>query len=100
MPPAQRMRRLILPHAFPMMVPAFGNQLIGLLKSTGRVSLINISDMTSQGAALLTTTLRTAEVFTWMRVLHFVMAYALTLGVRRLERRVALPAAGRGRVDV
>lgn len=100
MTPAQRMRRIILPQAFPMMVPAFGNQLIELLKSTALVSLITISDMTFQGVTLRTTTLRTAEVFTWLLVLYFVMAYALTLGMRRLERRVALPAAGRGRVDV
>lgn len=85
----QTMRRIILPQALPMMMPAFGNQLIELLKSTALVSLITISDMTFQGVTLRTSTLRTAEVFTWLLVLYFLMAYALTLGMKQLERRMS-----------
>lgn len=93
MTPSQRLWRVILPQAFPLMLPAFGNQLIELLKSTSLVSLITISDLTFQGVTLRTTTLRTTEVFSWLLVLYFVIAYGLTLGMRRLEKRYSVGRA-------
>lgn len=96
MTPAQRLWRVILPQALPIMLPAFGNQLIELLKSTALVSLITISDMTFQGVSLRTTTLRTTEVFVWLLILYFLMAYVLTLGMRRLEQRMYTAKIGKG----
>lgn len=93
MTPSQRLWRVILPQAFPMMLPAFGNQLIELLKSTSLVSLITISDLTFHGVTLRTTTLRTTEVFTWLLILYFIIAYGLTLGMRRLEKRYSVGRA-------
>ncbi len=46
MTPAQRMRSIILPQAFRIMLPSFGNLLIELLKGTALVSLVSISEMT------------------------------------------------------
>ncbi len=86
--PWQRMRRIILPQAFVLMLPPFGNQLIELLKATALVSLITIPEMTFQGLTLRQTTGRTNEIFLWLLVLYFAVAYPLTLGVRWIERRV------------
>lgn len=86
--PWQRMRRVILPQAFVLMLPPFGNQLIELLKATALVSLITIPEMTFQGLTLRQTTGRTNEIFLWLLVLYFAVAYPLTLGVRWIERRV------------
>ncbi|WP_304171492.1 ectoine/hydroxyectoine ABC transporter permease subunit EhuC [Limnochorda pilosa] len=93
MTPVQRMTRVILPQAIPIMLPAFGNTLIELLKSTSLVSLITLADLTFQGTSLRTTTLRTTEIFSLLLILYFLLAYPLTLGVRWLERKFAV---GRG----
>jgi polar amino acid transport system permease protein len=89
MTPGLRMRRVILPQALVSMMPPFGNLLIELLKATALVSLITIPDITFQGVALQQTTGRTTEIFLWLLVLYFAIAYPLTLGVRWVERRVS-----------
>lgn len=91
--PVQTMWRVILPQAFRIMLPPFGNLLIELLKSTALVSLITLADLTFQAMALRTATLRTPEIFSLLLVMYFLMALPLTAGVRWMERRVS---KGRG----
>lgn len=88
MTPWQRLTRVILPQAFVLMLPPFGNLLIELLKATALVSLITIPEMTFRGTTLQQTQGRTLEIFTWLLILYFLIAYPLTLGVRWVERRV------------
>jgi polar amino acid transport system permease protein len=89
MTPRQRMRRVILPQAFVMMIPSFGNLLIELLKGTSLISLITLADLTFQGMVLRTfDASRTFEIFALVLLIYFVLAYPLTLGMRGLERRL------------
>jgi polar amino acid transport system permease protein len=89
MTPGLRMRRVILPQALVLMMPPFGNLLIELLKATALVSLITIPDITFRGVTLQQTTGRTTEIFLWLLVIYFAIAYPMTLGVRWIERRVS-----------
>lgn len=89
MSPFQIMSRVILPQAFLIMLPPFGNLLIELLKGTALVSLITLSDLMFQGAMLRITTLRSVEVFTLVLIIYFLMAYPLTVGMRKVEGRLA-----------
>ncbi|WP_201780859.1 ectoine/hydroxyectoine ABC transporter permease subunit EhuC [Aneurinibacillus tyrosinisolvens] len=87
----QRMTRVILPQAQVMMLPAFGNLLIELLKGTSLVSLITLADLTFKGMVLRTFAInKTPEILGMMLVIYFIMAYIITLGVRWLERRVSV----------
>jgi polar amino acid transport system permease protein len=86
----QKMRLVILPQAFLIMLPTFGNQLIELLKATALVSLVTLADLTFQGMSLRTTTMRTTEIFTLLLIIYFILAYPLTLGIRRLERKLSI----------
>lgn len=89
MTPWQRMRRVILPQAFVMMIPSFGNLLIELLKGTSLISLITLADLTFQGMVLRTfDASQTFEIFALVLVVYFALAYPLTLGMRGLERRL------------
>lgn len=89
MTPWQRMRRVILPQAFVMMIPSFGNLLIELLKGTSLISLITLADLTFQGMVLRTfDASRTFEIFALVLVVYFALAYPLTLCMRGLERRL------------
>lgn len=89
MSPALRMRRVVLPQAFVLMLPPFGNLIVELLKATALVSLITLPDMTFRGVALQQTTGRTVEIFGWLLVLYFAMAYPLTRFVRWVEQRAS-----------
>ncbi|WP_459614405.1 ectoine/hydroxyectoine ABC transporter permease subunit EhuC [Bordetella sp. 2513F-2] len=83
----QVMRRIVLPQAFPAMLPPAGNLLIELLKNTALVSLITITDLTFRGQLLRSETLRTTEIFLAVLLLYFVVALLITAGIRMLERR-------------
>lgn len=83
-----RMRRIILPQALPLMLPAFGNLQIELLKGTSLVYLITLTDLTYQGMVLRSyDSSKTAEIFAMMLILYFILSYALTLILRFVERR-------------
>jgi polar amino acid transport system permease protein len=85
----QRMRHVILPQALLVMLPTFGNNAIELLKATSVVSLISLTDMTFQANIVRAQTGHTAVPFITILVLYFIMAQAITFGMRLLERRMA-----------
>lgn len=84
----QRMRRIIIPQAFIMMLPNLGNQLIELFKSTSLVSLITLTDLTYQGNVMNAATLQTTEIYTALLVIYFILAWPMTKGMRMLERKL------------
>lgn len=86
--PAQTLRQIILPQALVAMLPSFGNLMIELLKSTALVSLITLSDLTFEAQLLRSETLRSAEIFTVVLVLYFLVAQTMNRGVRLLEKRL------------
>lgn len=84
----QRMRHVILPQAFPLMLPTFGNNAIELLKGTAVVSLISLTDMTFQAQVVRSQTGSTLFPFATILVLYFLMALTISAVVRGLERRL------------
>jgi polar amino acid transport system permease protein len=84
---AQRMRLVVLPQSVAMMLPAFGNLLIELLKGTAVVSLISLTDLTFRAQQVRGATGETAVAFGLALVMYFVVAQVLTAGVRTAERR-------------
>ena len=86
--PAQRMRRIVIPQAFIIMLPNLGNQLIELFKSTSLVALITLTDLTYQANVLNASTLQITEIYTALLVLYFLIAWPLTKGIQILERKL------------
>ncbi|SDB17433.1 ectoine/hydroxyectoine ABC transporter permease subunit EhuC [Bauldia litoralis] len=84
----QTMRYVILPQAFVIMLPTFGNNAIELLKGTAVVSLISLADMTFQAQVVRAQTGSTAVPFITILILYFLMASAIAWVVRRLENRL------------
>jgi polar amino acid transport system permease protein len=87
MSPFQRMRRIILPQAFVILLPPWGNMLIETLKVTSVVSLITISDLTFEAYQLNALTFRTIEIFLLVLGIYLVLAQIVAAGVRMVERR-------------
>ncbi|NLW06486.1 MAG: ectoine/hydroxyectoine ABC transporter permease subunit EhuC [Clostridia bacterium] len=88
--PFQRLWRIILPQAWLIMIPSFGNLLIELLKGTSLVSLITLTDLAFQGALLRETTGRTIEIYSLLLIIYFILAFFITLSMRWLERLAAV----------
>ena len=85
----QTMRYVILPQAFRMMIPPFGNLFIELLKITSLVSLITLQDLTFQAASINAVTLKTVQIFSTVLVLYFLLSLMITGVMRLLEWRFA-----------
>jgi polar amino acid transport system permease protein len=86
----QRMRRVILPQAVPLMIPPFNNLLIQLLKSTPLMFLVFVTDFLTVGENYRRSSEgRNHYVFLYAAelVVYFLLAYALTLILRALEAR-------------
>lgn len=86
----QRMRLVILPQAFRMMLPGFGNISIELLKGTSLVSLITLTDLTYKGLILQNANISyTMPVFTTLLIVYFIIALPLIFTAKKLEKRYA-----------
>jgi len=72
------------------MIPPFGNNAIELLKGTALVSLITLHDLTFSGQLLRNLTYQTADIFSLVLLLYFVIALLITAVVRLLERRLGV----------
>ena len=82
-------RLVIIPQAFVVMLPSFGNLLIDLVKATSLVSLITLTELTFSGRQMVVTTGRTFEVWGLVLLIYFAMAYPLALIVRSVERHTS-----------
>jgi polar amino acid transport system permease protein len=81
--------RIVLPQALPMMLPPAGNLLIELMKNTALVSLITLSELTFTAQVQRAATLQTVPLFALTLLIYFLLAQALLVGMRRLERHAS-----------
>ncbi|WP_119459431.1 ectoine/hydroxyectoine ABC transporter permease subunit EhuC [Rhodospirillaceae bacterium SYSU D60014] len=84
----QCLRHVIVPQAFVIMLPTFGNNAIELLKGTAVVSLISLADLTFQAQVVRAQTGNTMVPFITILLLYFAIASVISLSVRGLERRL------------
>jgi polar amino acid transport system permease protein len=90
MSPYRRMRRVILPQAFLIMLPPWGNLLIELLKGTALVALISVTDLMFVARKINSTTYLSAQVFGTALIIYYVMARGMvTPLIRWLEEIMA-----------
>jgi polar amino acid transport system permease protein len=85
--PFDRMRRVILPQAYPLMIPPFNNLLIQLIKSTPLLFLITLNDLTNVADQYRASEGNEAFIFGLLLVVYFLLAYVATLGMHLLEAR-------------
>jgi polar amino acid transport system permease protein len=85
----QELRHIILPQAFVLMLPTFGNNAIELLKGTAVVSLISLSDLTFQAQVMRAQTGSTAVPFLTILAIYFLFSTVISTAIRGLERRLS-----------
>ncbi|WP_267243864.1 ectoine/hydroxyectoine ABC transporter permease subunit EhuC [Streptomyces sp. PR69] len=96
--PWQRMRLILLPQAVPEMMPSFCNLLIELLKGTALVSLLGVGDVSFAAYLVRLATQESAQIYTIVLVIYFVLAFLVTRSMKALEnktkRNVGISVAG------
>ncbi|WP_330290749.1 ectoine/hydroxyectoine ABC transporter permease subunit EhuC [Streptomyces sp. NBC_00576] len=92
--PWQRMRLILLPQAVPEMIPSFGNLLIELLKGTALVSVMGMGDLAFSGNLVRLALQESAEIYSYILVIYFVIAFLLARLMRGLEKRLKQPTGG------
>ncbi|WP_333775393.1 ectoine/hydroxyectoine ABC transporter permease subunit EhuC [Streptomyces sp. IBSBF 3136] len=92
--PAQRLRLILLPQAVPEMIPPFSNLLIELLKGTALVSVMGMGDLTFSANLVRLALQQSAEIYTYVLLIYFAIAFVLTRLMRGLEKRLK-PGAGK-----
>lgn len=86
MPWLTKMRRIIWPQAWALMLPGFNNLLVMLVKGTAVVSLVLMADLTFEAD-------RARRIYgTWpayiaVLIIYFLIALAVSLGLRAMEKR-------------
>ncbi|KJK25945.1 amino acid ABC transporter permease [Burkholderiaceae bacterium 16] len=88
MRPALVMRRVILPQAFRISLPPYGNTLVMMLKDSSLVSTITVAEMTRAGQLIASSTFQNMTVYTLVALLYLLMSLPLVFGLRRLEQRL------------
>lgn len=88
MRPALILKRVILPQAFRISLPPYGNTLVMMLKDSSLVSTITVAEMTRAGQLIASSTFQNMTVYTLVALLYLLMSLPLVFGLRRLEHRL------------
>ncbi len=89
MPHWLAMRRVVLPQAFKRAIPSLGNQFIIGLKDSSLVAYLGVMELFGTALLVQANTFRAMQAFAVAGFFYLVMISILTLGLRRVERRLA-----------
>ncbi|QEN87656.1 ABC transporter permease [Labrys sp. KNU-23] len=82
-------RTIILPHAFRLALPAYGNEVVSMLKSTSLASTITVMELTGVANTIVARTFAPYELFITAALIYLVITYVLTSALRALEHRLS-----------
>lgn len=94
---AQVQRRVVLPQALRVIVPAAANQFVTLLKATALVSTIGVTDLLTSAQFISANNLRTIELLIVATIWFLIVTSIASLGQRHLERRAGQGAGRRSK---
>ncbi|CAI2717085.1 amino acid ABC transporter permease [Nitrospina watsonii] len=86
----QAMFQIILPQAWRTIIPAIGNQTLGMLKDTSLVSVLAISDILRVANQYAATHFNYFETYTYVALTYLLLTLLFSKVVDLLERRVAI----------
>lgn len=87
---AQRVRFVVFPVMFRLVLPSLSNTFISLFKDTAIASAIGVTELTYGATYINVNTFRVIEAWTAVTVLYLITGYAIALILRQLERRYAV----------
>ena len=87
----QAMRHVVLPQALRVVLPPLGNDFIAMLKDSSLISVVALPEILQQGRLWVSRTFRAFEGYNTVALFYLVMTLVLSLLVRMIERKTALP---------
>lgn len=93
MTPAQTLRKVVLPQAVRLIVPATSNQLIIMLKISALASVITYQDLLTSVQLIYSVNLRTVELLIVASIWYVALTTICTLGQVALEKRLGRSSA-------
>jgi polar amino acid transport system permease protein len=86
---AQIMRRIVMPQAVRIVIPAIGNDFIEMLKASALVSYVSLQELFWRARTVGSATFRSFETLLFAAVLYWLMTIAFSLVQERVEKRMA-----------
>ena len=86
----QTMGYIVLPQAFRNMIPILLTQTIILFQDTSLVYVISATDFLGAAAKVANRDYRLVEMYSFVAVVYFLISFALSMLVKRLQDRVAV----------
>lgn len=80
-------RRIILPRALRIAWPAYGNEVVLLLKGSALVSTITVWDLMGEARSVFSRTYA-LEIFIYAAIIYFLMTFILTRIFHQIENRI------------
>ncbi len=83
----QSMRLIILPQAIRRVLPAYGNDLVAIVKDSSLVTVLGVADMTQLAKLHAASTFLFFQTYSILAFLYLILTISLTRFVRWVERR-------------
>ena len=87
MPRLLMLRRIILPRAFRIALPAYTNDVVFTFQATSLVSIITIMDLTGVARVLISRSFANFEIWIFVGAIYCAISYAILYGFQLLEFR-------------
>ncbi|WP_087001326.1 ABC transporter permease [Rhizobium sullae] len=89
MPQLMLFRRIVMPLAIRQALPAYGNEMISMVKATSLASIITLMEVTGVAAKIISETYRAIEVFIVAGTIYLAINFLLTRLIQLLEYRLS-----------
>lgn len=87
---AQRIRRILLPIGFRLAMPAYGNEVVLMLKASSLASTITLMELTGTSRKLVAQTFAPYEIFIAAALLYLAITFLFIGSFSVLERRLSM----------
>jgi len=71
------LRRVVLPQAFRIMLPAYSNEVVLMLQATSIASLVTVMDLTGAARVIIANTFAPYEIFVTIALMYLAMTYGI-----------------------
>jgi polar amino acid transport system permease protein len=89
MPERLVMRRIVLPQAIRIVIPAIGNDFVAMIKDSALVSTISVTELLWRAQAVGTRNFRTLQAILIAAAVYWILTIIFSFFQERLERRMA-----------
>ena len=87
---ATKLRRIIIPQAMPTIIPATGNQVIGMFKETSLVSVLGVAELLQSTQLIYARTYQTIPLLIVACLWYLIMTLALSYPQSLIEKKYSL----------